>query len=133
MKKYLKFIPHVAFAGILIFMGAIGKLTGAAPAVSMFEQINLFGQGEAFGRILVGLGQLAAAAGVFFKPTRKIAAILGIMIMLGAMYFHYALELGAPIFAIITAALGIWILSTTKGCGKCGKGLCAEGVCPVKK
>ena len=131
MKKYLKFIPHVAFAGILIFMGAIGKLTGAAPAVSMFEQINLYGQGEAFGRILVGLGQLAAAVGVFFKATRKSGAVLGIAIMLGAVYFHYDLGLGAPVLPIVTAALGLWILSTT-GCKGCGKGMCAGKTCNVK-
>lgn len=133
MKKYLKYIPYLAFAGILLFMGAIGKLTGHEQAVAMFTEINLFGQGEALGRYLVGLGQLAAAIGVFFKPTRKLAAILGIVIMLGAMYFHYALELGAPVLAIVTAALGLWILGTTKGCGKCKKGMCSDGVCPVKE
>lgn len=131
MKKYIKFIPHVAFAAIMIFVGAFGKLTGAAPAVSMFTEINLFGQGEAFGRILVGLGQLAAAVGVFFKPTRKIAAALGIAIMLGAIYFHYDLGLGAPILPIVTSALGLWILSTT-GCKGCGKGACSGKTCPVK-
>ena len=132
MKKYLKFIPHVVFAGILVFMGALGKLTGAEPAVSMFQQINLFGQGEAFGRILVGLGQLAAAVGVFFASTRKIAVIVGVGIMLGAIYFHYALELGAPILPIITGALGLWILSTT-GCKGCKKKMCSGTKCTVKK
>jgi len=132
MKKYLKFIPHIIFAGILVFMGAIGKLTGAEGSVSMFQEINLFGQGEVFGRILVGLGQLAAAVGVFFKPTRKIAAILGIAIMLGAIYFHYALELGAPTLPIITAALGLWILSTT-GCKGCKKVVCSGKKCLIKK
>lgn len=131
MKKYLKFIPHVIFAGILIFMGAIGKLTAAEPAVMMFTQIDLLGQGEAFGRILVGLGQLAAAVGVFFKPTRKIAAVLGIAIMLGAVYYHYDLGLGAPVLPIVTAAFGLWILGTT-GCKDCGKGICGGKTCPVK-
>lgn len=131
MKKYIKFIPHVAFAAIMIFVGAFGKLTGAAPAVSMFTEINLFGQGEAFGRILVGLGQLGAAIGVFFKPTRKIAAALGIAIMLGAVYFDYVLELGAPLLPIITAALALWILSTA-GCKGCSKGMCTGKTCAVK-
>lgn len=131
MKKYLKFIPHVIFAGILIFMGAIGKLTGAESAVFIFEQIDFFGQDESFGRILVGLGQLGAAIGVFFKPTRKIAVIIGIAIMLGAIYFHYALELGAPTVPIITAALGLWILSTT-GCTGCKKVTCSGKTCAIK-
>ncbi|MCI5050768.1 MAG: hypothetical protein MRY57_00450 [Candidatus Pacebacteria bacterium] len=130
MKKYLKFIPHIAFAAILLFMGAIGKLTGHENAVAMFTEINLFGQGEAFGRYLVGLGQLAAAIGIFFKPTRKLAAVLGIAIMLGAVYFHYVLELGAPVLPIVTAALGLWILGTT-GCAGCKRQMCAGKTCEV--
>jgi len=56
MKKFIKYIPHIVFAVLMIGMGAFGKLTGAEQSVAMFETINLFGKGEMFGRILVGLG-----------------------------------------------------------------------------
>lgn len=128
MKKFLKLLPLILFAVSLIGLGAIGKLTGAAPAVEMFEQINLFGQGEAFGRILVGLGQLAAGIGVFFKPTRKIAAVLGLAIMAGAVAFHISVIGVAPIMyvAIATMALAIYIIFAG---GSCGHKTCSTGTC----
>jgi hypothetical protein len=128
MKKLLKYLPQILFAAALIFMGAIGKLTGAAPAVDMFTQIDLFGQGEAFGRILVGLGQLAAGIGVFFKPTRKIAAVVGIVIMAGAIFYSVTLFGASPIIAIVVLALGVWIL-LKGGC----KGCCTKGACDSSK
>lgn len=128
MKKYLKFIPHVIFAAALIFMGAIGKLTGAAPAVAMFEQINMFGLGEQFGRIAVGLGQLFAGIGVFFLATRKSAAVIGIAVMAGAVFYSVDLFQTSPIVPLVVMALGIYIL-LSGGCKGCAKGKCANGTC----
>ncbi|MAQ77118.1 hypothetical protein CL684_01185 [Candidatus Campbellbacteria bacterium] len=136
MKKYLKFLPQVLFAAGLLFIGAIGKLTGAEPAVAMFQQINLFEQGEAFGRILVGLTQLFAAIGVFFRPTRKIAALAGIVTMIGAIYFHLTLFGGTIIMPVIVLLLGAWIF-IKGGCGccgnKCGSKNCTSGTCSVEE
>jgi len=137
MKKVLNYLPHILFAAALIFMGAIGKLTGQAPAVGMFEQINLFGQGEAFGRILVGLGQLAAGIGVFFKPTRKLAAIIGIVIMAGAVFYSVTLFGASPIIPIVVLAFGVWILVKGECKGCCKKGgcdeKCSDGTCDASK
>ncbi|MFT7328032.1 MAG: hypothetical protein ACI870_000210 [Crocinitomicaceae bacterium] len=127
MKKYLKYIPHIAFAVLIIGFGAIGKLTGAAPAVEMFEAINLFGLGEQFGRIMVGLGQLFAGIGIFFVLTRKSSAVLGMAIMAGAVYFHLTIFGGSPALAIITFILAVYLLLTSKCCGK--KGTCESGTC----
>ena len=138
MKKVLKYLPQILFAAALVFMGALGKLTGADQAVAMFTDINLFGQVEAFGRILVGLLQLFAGVGVFFKPTRKLAAIVGIVVMAGAIYYHLTLLGGSPIVAIVVLILGVWILK--KGCGCCKKKgtcdtskTCDTGTCPAEK
>lgn len=128
MKKVLKMLPQILFAAALIFMGAIGKLTGQAPAVDMFTQIDFLGMGEQFGRIVVGLGELFAGVGVFFKPTRKIAAVLGIAVMAGAIFYHLTLLGGSPIIAIVTMALGIYIL-LAGGCKGCSKGKCEGGTC----
>jgi hypothetical protein len=128
MKKYLKFIPHVVFAAGLILLGAIGKLTGAAPAVAMFEQINMFGLGEQFGRIAVGLGQLFAGIGVFFVVTRKSAAVIGVAIMAGAVFYSIDLFGTSPVAPLIVMVLGIYIL-LAGGCKGCAKGKCSNGTC----
>ncbi len=127
MKKFVKYIPHIAFAALMIGFGAIGKLTGAAPAVAMFEAIALFDQPENVGRILVGLGQLAAGIGIFFAATRKSAAVLGMALMAGAIYFHLTLIGGSPVLAIITFILSAYLL--LKGGKCCGKSTCGTGTC----
>lgn len=131
MKKFVKYIPHIAFAALMIGFGAIGKLTGAAPAVAMFETINLFGLGESTGRILVGLGQLFAGIGIFFPATRKSAAVIGMAIMAGAIYFHLTLFGGSPVLAIITFILSIYLLLSAKVCSTCcsKKSACNAGTC----
>jgi len=128
MKKVLKMLPQILFAAALLFMGALGKLTGAAPAVDMFTQIDLFGMGEQFGRILVGLGQLFAAIGIFFNPTRKIAAVIGIAIMAGAIFYSLTLFSMPIVMPIIVMVLGIYLL-LKGGCGNCSKGKCSDGTC----
>jgi len=128
MKKVLKMLPQILFAASLILMGAIGKITGAAPAVDMFTQIDLLGMGEQFGRLAVGFGQLFAGIGVFFKPTRKSAAVLGIAVMAGAIFYHLTLFGGSPAIAIATMALGIWILLSGK-CGQCKSKKCEGETC----
>ncbi len=123
MKKILTYLPHILFSAALLFVGAFGKLTGAAPAVAMFEQIDMFGFGEQFGRITVGLGQLFAGIGIFCKSTRKISAVIGIAIMAGAVFYHLTLFGGSPALPIVVMVLGIYIL--LKGdCKKCENGKC---------
>lgn len=140
MKKYLKYIPHVIFAASLVFMGALGKLTGAEKSVELFKMLNLFGQPEYVGRYLIGLAQLFAGVGVFFKPTRKIAALVGTGVMAGAIYMHitaFGVATMAP--AVITFLAGLWIFVKSCGCcmKKCNKGACKskcnKGTCEVKE
>lgn len=124
MKKYLQYIPHVVFAASLIFMGAYGKLTGAEKAVGLFETLNLFGQPEYVGRYFVGLAQLFAGLGVFFKSTRKIAVIIGMIVMAVTIYMHitaFGVDTMAP--AVITFLAGAWIFKTSCGCKK---GMCKK-------
>lgn len=124
MKKYLKFLPHVVFAALLIFMGAYGKLTGNEQSVGLFKMLNLFGQPEYVGRYFVGLAQLFAGVGVFFKQTRKIAALVGVIVMAVAIYFHitsFGVATMAP--AVVTFLAGLWILITSCGCCK---GVCKK-------
>lgn len=128
MKKVLNYVPHIIFAGAFIVLGAIGKLTGTAAAVDMFTQIDFLGMGEQFGRLTVGLGQLFAGIGIFFKPTRKIAAVLGIAIMAGAIFYSVTLFNMPVITPIIVMILGIYLLFKG-GCAGCAKGKCEGGVC----
>lgn len=118
MKKCSHFIPHILFAALLIGMGAYGKITGAESAKGLFEMLNIFNQPEYIGRYMVGIGEALAAIGVFFIATRKVAAILGISIMLGAVFFHVTLIGGSPLIPIIIIALGLWILNdaTCRNC-----------------
>lgn len=108
MKKYLPYLPHIIFAAALIFVGAIGKLIGTEGAKTMFEQMNVFGLGEQFGRIMVGLGQLAAGIGIFYKKSQKTAALLGSAIMAGAILYHVQFG-GTPILAIAVMILGFYL------------------------
>lgn len=124
MKKVIHYIPHILFAASLLYIGAYGKLTGAPMAIGLFETLGLFGQPEYVGRYLIGLGELFAAIGVFFIATRRVAASIGIVIMLGAIFFHFTTLGGSPILPIITLILGVWILFMGYGCKTCTDGSC---------
>jgi len=131
--KYFKYTLYIAFAALMIVAGAFGKLTGADQAVTMFESINLFDQGEAFGRILVGLGELAAGIGIFFAITRKTSAVLGMALMAGAIVFVVNGTIGGSVvLPIITFAIALAIFIMAP-CYKCGKGMCGSGTCKVTK
>ena len=109
MKKYLSYLPHVIFAAALILVGSIGKLTGSESAVTMFTDIDMFGLGERFGRLAVGLGELGAGIGIFFAATRRMSALIGSAIMAGAIFFHVSLFGGSPLFAIVIMLIGFYL------------------------
>ena len=115
----------------MIVMGAMGKLTGAEKAIGLFTKLDLFGMGESFGRYLIGGAELLAGIGIFFKSTRKIAAGLGIILMIGALYFHATvLPLAAAGPAVITLLAAIWIFIKAKYPHNNSK--CADGTCSIK-
>lgn len=132
MKKYLKYIPYIIFAYFMLVMGAMGKLSGAEKAVGLFTKLDLFGMGEAFGRYLIGGAELLAGLGIFFKSTQKYAAGLGIILMLGALYFHatvLGLAMAGP--AVVTLLVAIWIFVKSKTPSH-DHSKCTDGTCEIK-
>ncbi len=126
-KCIIKNLPSIIFAIIIIGVGASGKLIGTPGSIAMFTELSILGKSEAFGRILVGLGQLAAGVGVLFNPTRKISAVLGMAIMGGAAAYHLAgIIPGSPALAI-----AMFILATIIFFQKCD--LCSKSkTCSAK-
>lgn len=114
MKKYIKFISILVFSYSIIFIGAKGKLLGTDMAKGLFEMIGLFGKPEHIGRILVGSAELFAGIAVFIRPIRKIGALVGSIVMIGAMYFHATtLGMESSLPALVTLLLGIYITVTS--------------------
>lgn len=88
MKKIIKKkFPYIVIAVILL-QTLFYKFTAHPESVALFTQVNLFGLGEAFGRIFVGVLEFLVSIGIFISKTRKISLIGVIGLMFGAVYFH---------------------------------------------
>ncbi|MFT6361229.1 MAG: LPXTG-motif cell wall-anchored protein [Candidatus Paceibacteria bacterium] len=87
-QKIKKYFPSVLIAVVLVQTLAY-KFTGHSESVDLFTKIGLFNQPEAFGRIGVGVIELLVSIGIFIKPLRKISLVGVILLMLGAVYFHF--------------------------------------------
>ena len=86
----------------LAFLAAgSGKLAGAQPMVATFAKI---GVGQWF-RVLTGLLEVCAAIGLFIPQTRFYAAILLVLVMLGAIAAHLTVLGGNPTPAIVLLLL----------------------------
>jgi uncharacterized membrane protein YphA (DoxX/SURF4 family) len=110
MKKYLHYIPNAIIIILFIFMGAFGKLTGAAQSIDMFSTINLLDLPEYYARYTVGISQLFVAIALVFKKSEKIASFVGMIIMLSALYFHYTIfGMETSAFAFLGLFANAWI------------------------
>ena len=75
----LKIIPAVILLQTLFF-----KFSAAPESVYIFEQLNM----EPWGRIGLGLIELIVAVLILIPKTTCLGALLGIGIMLGALFSH---------------------------------------------
>jgi len=75
----LKIIPAVILLQTLFF-----KFSAAPESVYIFEQLNL----EPWGRIGLGIIELIVAVLILIPKTTCLGALLGIGIMLGALFSH---------------------------------------------
>ena len=86
-KTIIKYIPNVIVAFILLQTLAF-KFTGHAQSVELFEQLNLLGMDESVGRIGTGIIELLVGIGLLIPKFAKKAALGGMALMLGALFFH---------------------------------------------
>ena len=73
-------------AGILLFSMA-GKFYGSAGSVYIFSQLGL----EPFGRYSVGILELATAVLLIIPSTSWKGALMGVLLMFGALCMHLTL------------------------------------------
>ncbi len=83
MKYYLERITSI-LAAILFLQTLFFKFTAASESVYIFSELGL----EPFGRIGAGLAELFAAILLFFRKTSLLGAILGLVIISGAIASH---------------------------------------------
>lgn len=63
------------------------KFSASPESVYIFEQVEM----EPLGRIGVGIAELIAAILILYPKTVKIGAAMAVMLMLGALYFHFSI------------------------------------------
>ncbi|WP_108246189.1 DoxX family protein [Muricauda brasiliensis] len=78
----LKIIPAIILLQTLFF-----KFTAAPESVYIFEQLHM----EPWGRIGLGIVELIVAVLILIPKTTWLGALLGIGIMLGALFSHLTL------------------------------------------
>src|SRR5947209_1786970 len=84
------------------FFGAGGaKLAGAAPMVAVFEKV---GVGQWF-RYVTGALEVIGAIGLLIPRYAFFAAVLLVMVMIGAVISHLALLGGSPVAPIVLLVL----------------------------
>ena len=112
MKKYLRYIPNIIVFILFLTIGAIGKLTGNVQSIELFKTLNIFEAPEHFARYAVGITELIVALGVLSIKTEKIAAFIGMLVMIVALYFHITVLGGIATggLAILGLVASGWIL-----------------------
>ena len=123
IKKYLKYIPNVIVAFILLQTLAF-KFTGHEQSVALFEQLNLLGMDESIGRIGSGIVELIIGVGILIPKFARKAALGAIVLMAGAIFFHITTlgfegdNLPLSIMAIVAFVLSIFIWKKQKPAAK---------------
>ena len=103
--KYATWIG-MAIVSLIMLMGGYMKLTGNPLALQSFADLGLPGWFPTF----IGLCEIAGGIFIWVKRTSMYAAIGIALVMIGAIYYHFAfppISAGAP--AIIVLALSLWI------------------------
>jgi len=84
--KALSWILSVVSAAILL-QTLYFKFTGAPESVALFTPLKM----EPQGRYMVGIAELIASILLLIPKTRLWGALMGIGLMLGALFFHLTL------------------------------------------
>jgi putative oxidoreductase len=101
----LRIIVAVVLLQTLFF-----KFSAAPESVYIFEQVDM----EPLGRIGVGVAELIASILILYPRTVRLGAAMGVMLMLGALYFHISI-LGIEVMddggTLFTMALVVFLCS----------------------
>ncbi|MFM2156247.1 MAG: hypothetical protein RL516_996 [Bacteroidota bacterium] len=100
MKKNYLIIALRIIAAIIMLQTLYFKFTAHPEAVHIFSTIGM----EPYGRIGVGVGELIASTMLLIPATVWMGAVLGIGLMMGALFFHLTTPLGIQV--IFTDANG---------------------------
>jgi uncharacterized membrane protein YphA (DoxX/SURF4 family) len=93
MKKNYLIIALRLIAAIIMLQTLYFKFTAHPEAVHIFSTIGM----EPYGRIGVGVGELIASAMLLIPATVWMGAVLGIGLMMGALFFHLTTPLGIQV------------------------------------
>jgi putative oxidoreductase len=93
MKKNYLIIALRLIAAIIMLQTLYFKFTAHPEAVHIFSTIGM----EPYGRIGVGVGELIASAMLFIPATVWMGAVMGIGLMMGALFFHLTTPLGIQV------------------------------------
>ena len=93
MKKNYLIIALRIIAAIIMLQTLYFKFTAHPEAVHIFSTIGM----EPYGRIGVGVGELIASAMLLIPATVWMGAVLGIGLMMGALFFHLTTPLGIQV------------------------------------
>ncbi len=91
---------------LIMTLGGVAKLTGYPMAHEVFAQLGLPG----WFVYVIGVCELAGAAGLWFRRTSVLAAMGIAGIMIGAIYYHMSfppLPAGIPALVVLLSAIFI--------------------------
>ena len=103
MGKIKKYIPWVLalFVALGVFIPSLFfKFSGAAESRHIFEVVGQWtgiGLFEPYGRFLIGVAELVASIMLMIPFTQVYGAILGLGVMIGAIFFHLVTPLGVTV------------------------------------
>ena len=83
MIKYLERVSSI-IAALIFLQTLFFKFTAAPESVYIFSQMGM----EPYGRIGLGIIELVAALLLFFKRTSLLGAIIGLGVIIGAVFSH---------------------------------------------
>ena len=98
-------------AGLILLMAGLGKLQGAEDQITMFKELGM----EPDGRVLIGICEVVAGAGLLHPLSAVYAALLGSGVLTGAALAHIGPlgSEGVEVFAPTYAAL-LFVLVTRR-------------------
>jgi uncharacterized membrane protein YphA (DoxX/SURF4 family) len=98
-------------AGLILLMAGLGKLQGAEDQIAMFKDLGM----EPDGRVLIGICEVVAGAGLLHPLSAAYAALLGSAVLTGAALAHIGPlgSEGVEVFALTYTAL-LFVLVTRR-------------------
>ncbi|MEM7267959.1 MAG: DoxX family protein [Pseudomonadota bacterium] len=102
----------MAVVTLVMLMGGIMKLTGAEMAHQSFADLGL----PSWFGYFIGICEVAGAIGLWLRRTSMLAAVGIALIMIGAVYYHFAFPpISAGVPAIVVLLCSAWIVSRRGG------------------